>query len=198
MIGEDHITSGDTSTASSPRLLAMAAAVLLVPLRGAAAAPDTAPEAAGADPKPVVTLRAYFGTVTEWRLGLAEPRPGSCVFTPLTGRLKYTLPATPSSPRCATLLALAAALTRNVKAEESFARSHPPHVSMDEPSYELIVGDTHIPVRFDAPEECDVAPSGKLACRKMDLSPGQKLMLELRAWAQWLQEGAKVRPPDGP
>jgi hypothetical protein len=178
--------------------LALVVAILLVPLQGAAAPGDPSREATASDPKPIVTLRAYFSAVTYWRLGLGEPRPGTCVFTPRTGDLKYTSPAAPSQRRCATLLALAGDVIRNVKAEEAFARSHPPQIAADSPNYELIVGEIAIPVRFDAPKICDVAPSGKLACRKNDLSPGQMLLLELRGWAQWLQEGEKVRAPDGP
>jgi hypothetical protein len=180
------------------RLCAVAAAAFLAPFQGTAATAESAPQANEPEATPVVTLRAFHDTVTYWRLGLAEPRPGICVFTPRTGELKYTLPATPSPKRCATLLALAADVVRDVRAEQAFARSHPPQPAADSATYELLIGEIRIPVRFDGPEECDVAPSGKLACRKNDLSPGQKLLLELRAWAQWLQEGSKVRPPDGP
>jgi hypothetical protein len=188
---------GSTESARM-RLCAVAAAVLLAPFQGAASTADSAPQAIASEATPVVTLRAFRDTVTYWRLGLAEPRPGICLFTPRTGELKYTLPATPSPKRCATLLALAADVVRDVKAEQAFAQSYPPEPSADSPTYELLVGEIRIPVRFDGPQECDVAPSGKLTCRKNDLSPGQKLMLELRAWAQWLQEGLKVRAPDGP
>jgi hypothetical protein len=186
-------------TARFITLPASRAAALLVLVPIVATALEPGPQAAAApDPKPIVTLRAYFDTVTYWRLGLAEPQPGICLFTPRTGDLKYTLPVTPPPRRCATLLALAADVKRDVKAEQAFSRSHPPQPAADSPSYELLVDGIAIPVRFDAPEVCDVAPSGKLTCHKNDLSPGQKLMLELRGWAEWLQQGQKVRNPDGP
>ena len=113
---------------------------------------------------PTVSLRAYYGPQTLWRVSVEFRSSSNCQIN----RVKS------SKKDCEELFAL---LKEGVKLENPRATKS---TLIDEPQYEIQIEDRKFALDFRAPEECQTDSSGKIKCTQNNLNALEKLLLELR------------------